>query len=163
MIALNIMTDIARTALKQGLIAFHIHPAPEKSLKGLTPDIVTKRIDGGPHSIWDLLHHLLFWQDVTIEALEEKDVDWERSKTENWPAESEIVDNVKFEDFVKRFLKGIERISELADTVDLGSEMPAWPKATKIWAILMIAQHNSYHIGQIITLRQILGIWPPNE
>ncbi|MHA1907537.1 MAG: DinB family protein [Candidatus Thorarchaeota archaeon] len=157
------MTEFVRTALKQGLVAFHIHPPPEKALKGLSSEIVTKRIDGGPHSIWDLLHHLLFWQDITIESLEEKEIDWERSKAENWPDEAEQVDKAKLEDFTKRFLDGIERISELADTVDLSSGMPSWPKATKMWAILMIAQHNSYHIGQIVTLRQMLETWPPPE
>ncbi|MHA2425517.1 MAG: DinB family protein [Candidatus Thorarchaeota archaeon] len=157
------MTEFARTALKQGLIAFHIHPAPEKSLNDLTPDIVTKRVEGGTHSIWDLIHHVLFWQDITIESLEEKEIDWERSKTENWPDPSAKVDKKQLDDSIKRFLKGIERISELADSVDLNSGMPSWPKATKMWAMLMIAQHNSYHIGQIVTLRQIFGIWPPPE
>ncbi len=157
------MTEFVSTALKQGLIAFHIHPDPEKSLKDLTPEIVMKRVDGGTHSIWDLLHHLLFWQDITIEALEDKEVDWERSKTENWPDPNTNVDDMLLQDFTNRFLKGIERISELAESVDLSSGMPSWPKATKMWAILMIAQHNSYHIGQIVTLRQILCHWPPTE
>ncbi len=157
------MTEFVSTALKQGLIAFHIHPDPEKALKGLTPDIVTTRVEGCTHSIWDLIHHNLFWLDMTIEALEDKEIDWERSKTENWPDASVKVDKKQLDDYIKRFQKGIERISELADTVDLNSGMSSWPKATKMWAILMIAQHNSYHIGQIVTIRQILSCWPPDE
>jgi len=157
------MTEFLSTALKQGLIAFHIHPSPENSLKGLTPEIVTTRVNGSPHSIWDLLHHVLFWQDITIEALEDKDVDWERSKTENWPNPTDEVDISKLDDYINRFLSGIKRISDLTENIDLSSAMVSWPQATKMWAILMIAQHNSYHIGQIVTIRQLLSHWPPPD
>lgn len=157
------MTDSAKTALKQGLIAFHIHREPKNVLKDIPPDLALNRMNSNSHTIWELLGHLVFWQDITIEALEEKEVDWSRSKTENWPEPIENITQDDFDVLAERFLTGIEKISALLEDADLSSGMPSWPNATKHWAIQMIAQHNSYHLGQIITLRRLMSDWPPLE
>ncbi|MCK5152561.1 MAG: DinB family protein, partial [Candidatus Thorarchaeota archaeon] len=158
-----IMTDTARTTLKQGLVAYHIHSEPQNVMKGLTTDNVTKRLTDGTHTIWELLNHLIFWQDISIEAIEEKEVDWSRAKTGNWPEPVESITQSELDKHVTKYLNGIEKLSTLADEVDLASGMPSWPKATKHWAIQMIAQHNSYHLGQIVTLRQMNSDWSPAE
>jgi hypothetical protein len=31
------------------------------------------------------------------------------------------------------------------------------------WALLNLAVHNAHHLGQIVTVRQFLGAWPPAE
>jgi len=157
------MTDVARTTLKQGLIAFHIHSAPKKVLKDISSDIAVKRMNSSTHTIWELLSHLVFWQDITIEAIEEKEVDWSRSKTENWPEPIDSITHEELDALSKRFLAGIERLTSLADEAELSSGMPSWPKGTKHWAFQMIAQHNSYHLGQIVIIRQLLSDWPPLE
>ncbi len=157
------MIDVARATLKQGLVAFHIHSPPKKVLKDIIPDIAAKRMNSLTHTIWELLNHLVFWQDITIDAVEEKEVDWSRSKTENWPEPIDTIAQEELDALSKRFLSGIERMSSLVDEVDLSSGMPSWPQGTKHWAFQMIAQHNSYHLGQIVTIRQMIGDWPPME
>ncbi|MDF1538596.1 MAG: DinB family protein [Candidatus Thorarchaeota archaeon] len=157
------MTDVARTTLKQGLIAFHIHSPPKKVLKDITPDIAVKRMNSSTHTIWELLNHLVFWQDITIDAVKEKEVNWSRSKIENWPEPIDSITHDELNALSMRFLAGIERMSALADEVDLSSGMPSWPEGTKHWAFQMIAQHNSYHLGQIVTIRQMMSDWPPME
>lgn len=157
------MTDVARTTLKQGLIAFHIHSPPKKVLKDIALHNAVKRLNSSTHTIWELLSHLVFWQDITIDSVEDKEVDWSRSKDENWPEPIESITQEELDALSKRFLTGIERMSALADEVDLSSGMPSWPEGTKHWAFQMIAQHNSYHLGQIVAIRQMTSEWPPME
>ena len=152
------LSEQVRTSLKHGLIAFHIHAPPEKVLKNLTVDVALKKVGPHTHTIWDLIHHITFWQDITIDAVDDKDVDWSRSKTENWPSAAEM-DQKILDGTIKRFLKGIEDFSTRAETIDLDATMLSWPQGTRIWALQMIAQHNSYHLGQIVTLRQLMDDW----
>ncbi len=156
------MSEEIRTAMKQALVAFHIHAAPEKILSDLSVETVLKCVSESTHTIWDLIHHMTFWQDLTLDAIDDKDVDWERSKTENWPAEDVELDQSKLDAQIQHFLKTLEVYKSRAETVDLDASMKSWPQATKIWALQMIAQHNSYHLGQIVNLRQLMGKWKQN-
>ncbi len=149
--------------MKQALVAFHIHAAPEKILSNLSVETVLKRVSESSHTIWDLIHHMIFWQDITLDAIDDKDVDWERSKTENWPSKDVELDQSKLDAEIQNFLKTAEEYQSRAETVELEANMKSWPQGTKIWALQMIAQHNSYHLGQIVTLLQLLNSWPPPE
>lgn len=154
------MTDEVRTSLKNGLAAFQIHAAPNKILKRLSAEVATKRISENCHTIWELLHHMIFWQDICLDAIDDKDVEWNRSKSENWPKADMKLDQKALDERITYFLNGIESFSERAASVELESSMRAWPKSTKVFAIQTIAQHNSYHLGQVVVLRQALGDWP---
>ena len=145
--------------MKQALVAFHIHAAPEKILAGLSSEIALKQVSEATHTIWDLIHHMSFWQDITLDAIDDKDVDWDRSKTENWPSKDPDIHQKQLDQKIQEFLDGVKEFQNRAESVDLDSNMVSWPQGTKIWALQMIAQHNSYHLGQIIILRQLLGDW----
>jgi hypothetical protein len=45
-------------------------------------------------------------------------------------------------------------------TVDLFAPLPHAPAYTMYREILLLADHNSYHIGEFAVLRQLLGLWP---
>ena len=45
--------------------------------------------------------------------------------------------------------------------LSLEEAIPAWEKANGYTALEVLALHNSYHLGQIVLLRRILGAWPP--
>jgi uncharacterized damage-inducible protein DinB len=154
------MTDEVRTSLKHGLAAFQIHAAPKKVLKGLNAEVAAKRLSENCHTIWELLHHMIFWQDICLDAIDDKDVKWNRSKTENWPKADMALDQKALDERITHFLNGIESFSERAESVELESSMRSLPESSKVFAIQTIAQHNSYHLGQIVVLRQALGDWP---
>ncbi len=154
------MTDEVRASLKHGLAAFQIHAAPKKILKGLDAEVATKRVSKSCHTIWELLYHMIFWQDICLDAIDDRDVKWNRSKTENWPKPDMELDQEALDERIIHFLNGIESFSERAGSVELESSMRSWPKSTKVFAIQTIAQHNSYHLGQIVVLRQAMGDWP---
>jgi hypothetical protein len=46
-------------------------------------------------------------------------------------------------------------------TIDLLAAIPHGRGQTYLREILLVADHNAYHIGQMVTVRRLLGIWKP--
>jgi uncharacterized damage-inducible protein DinB len=44
---------------------------------------------------------------------------------------------------------------------DLYDTVPSHDDHTILRELLLVADHNAYHIGQIVTTRRLLGCWPP--
>ncbi|MFX0212022.1 MAG: DinB family protein, partial [Candidatus Hodarchaeota archaeon] len=117
------------------------------------------------YSCWELLHHIVVWQDTIIMQLKGDSLDWnEIEKKDNWPTKETMLDDSNYFDLVDRFHTGIEESKRLltnADftkTVSLGDGLP---ELSIIKLFIILLQHTSYHIGQIITVRKYLGDWPP--
>jgi uncharacterized damage-inducible protein DinB len=45
--------------------------------------------------------------------------------------------------------------------LDLTAEIPHGEGRTYLRQVLLVADHNSYHLGQIVLVRRALGLWPP--
>jgi uncharacterized damage-inducible protein DinB len=62
---------------------------------------------------------------------------------------------------VERFNQGLTVVQGLINPDTLDEVLPNWAYRTRSEAIALVAAHNSYHIGQIVLLRRMLGAWPP--
>ncbi|MFX0118631.1 MAG: DinB family protein [Promethearchaeota archaeon] len=160
------MKDSIINTFKLGLVGKGIHVDPREALKELSPAIARKKPDNneGVHSCWELLHHIVVWQDAMIEAIKGNDVDWgDIAKTRNWPSEDMLADDANFTNLVLKFEKGIEEAKKLIKSVNYYELMPAWENHPKILGINVLLQHNSYHIGQIVIVRKLLKDHPPSN
>ncbi len=146
-------------ALIDGLYGKNTHIHPEKALEGLTPANAKIKPENDLHSCWELLHHLKIWQKAILEAIKGEEVDWKDiSKNHNWPNANYLSDDQNFIALVKTFEDGLLEAENLIKTSDFHKPMPAWDDAPILQAILVLLQHNSYHYGQIVAVRKILGI-----
>jgi uncharacterized damage-inducible protein DinB len=145
------------------------HLSSENALVNLTPEDSKIKPEEKYHSCWDLLHHLIAWQNIVIQNLEGEFRDWLNiPKDENWPTEEELSDDQNFVDLKNQLNINIEKIKQLFDTVDLtefvkicsGEEIKP---VTKFRLMLVFLQHTSYHLGQIVTTRKLLGNWDENR
>ncbi len=146
-------------ALINGLYGKNTHIHPEKALEGLTPANAKIKPENDLHSCWELLHHLKIWQKAILKAIKGEEVDWKDiSKNHNWPNANYLSDDQNFIALVKTFEDGLLEAENLIKTSDFHKPMPAWDDAPILQAILVLLQHNSYHYGQIVAVRKILGI-----
>ncbi len=144
----------------RGIKGKNTHLPPEKALEGLTPEIARMRPQNDYHSCWELLHHAVVWQEAIFEAILGKDVDWQAiSEKDNWPGEEYLADDSNFVNLIEKFTQGLKKAEELAKSMDLTKSMPAWGDAPVLQAYFVLLQHNSYHLGQIVAVRKMLGIW----
>lgn len=149
--------------LSRGLIGELTHLHPKKAVGGLTPAIARKKLTNFDHSCWDLLHHIVFWQDILLKNLEGKFMNWYPSHDENWPTEEILSNDDNFSGLLDNFNKNLEIATgkleniNLMDRIKIGAPLP--PDVTYFRILLVFLQHTSYHLGQLVTIRKLLGDW----
>jgi len=157
------MLETMSNALKFSLTGKHIHVDPEKALENLTAEMAAEIPANSEHSCWQILGHIVFWQDLMLEALRRKEkVAWPKSNEPSWAIK--VTKNERdWSELVDRFKAGLKDALEMSDDIGSQEPLPAWPKVPTYQALMVFGQHNAYHIGQIVTTRQALGYWPPSE
>lgn len=156
------MHDQLIKAISSGLQGKWTHIDPKKAFVGLTPTIARKKPKDNIHSCWELLHHIVIWQDTLIRHVQGETLDWNDIETkDNWPTTESTKDDSNFSILLARFYSGVEEAAKLLTKVDFLKTSRGFPELSTIKLFAVLLQHTSYHIGQIIVVRQCLGDWPP--
>lgn len=126
------------------------HANAFNTLVGITPEIAGKRLEGYPHTIWQLIKHINYWQKFVVESLEGNGPKTPKTAQISWDFEaapdSQADLDLEYTMFMNSLTKAKQLIADLEDFEE--------------WEHLRImAAHISYHIGQIVLLRQVFGNW----
>ena len=136
------------------------------SRRRISPPVPQRRGErpaGQPHTLWRLLEHLRIAQWDILEFSRRADHVSPAWPDGYWPPEDGPPDDAAWEKSIEAVQRDREAFAELlADEGRDLFEPFAWGQGqTLLREALLIADHNAYHIGQMVTLRQLLGIWPP--
>jgi uncharacterized damage-inducible protein DinB len=157
------MTD---TTLRNNLVELlrggSAHVAVADALANIRPESRTARPVAGARSIWDELEHMrLAQEDILRYTVDPAWVspEWPAGY---WPAEGAEVSDDAWERSVEQFFAGLDEVVALArdETRDITAEIPHGEGRTYLRQVLLVADHNAYHLGQIVQLRKALGDWP---
>ena len=146
------MLVFLQKSLGKGLNGAHSHINPLEAISDLDANIARTRIKGVNHSIWELLHHIVVWQNIFIENIKGNNPDWEN--VENWPTEESMERDDNFNVLLKRYQEGFREIENLINTVDLSKTSPYWKDDPILQFVVVAITHNSYHIGQIMAIKR---------
>jgi len=132
-----------------------------QALKGFPPKLRGVRPKGAPHSAWELLEHVRIAQwDILEFSRNPKHVspDWPSGY---WPQSAAPPSSAAWARSVKAFLRDRKRFQQfVADPkTDLFVPIPHGSGQTVLREILLAADHNSHHLGQLILVRRLLGAW----
>jgi uncharacterized damage-inducible protein DinB len=132
-----------------------------QALKNVKPEFRNKRPSKEIHSIWENLEHMRIAQeDIFKYTIDPAWVspDW---PTGYWPKETDTINNKDWTDTINAFLKDRDKVINLAknEKIDLSSIIPHTKEHTYLREILLVADHNAYHLGQIVTVRKLLNDW----
>ena len=123
--------------------------------------IRTKRPGPGRHSIWELLEHLRIAQEDILRYT--LDPSWRSPEwpTGYWPGDKGPVSDRRWSASVSAFLADLEEACALVRdrSRDLTARIPHGEGRTYLRQALLIADHNAYHLGQIVETRKALGNW----
>jgi uncharacterized damage-inducible protein DinB len=137
------------------------HVAPEAALADVNPKFRHVRPAEGVHSIWEELEHIRIAQEDILRYT--LDADWQSPKwpAGYWPANVAEVTDEMWGESVRRFSADLEALVELAldESLDLTAEIPHGEGHTYLRELLLAADHNAYHFGQIVQTRRLLGDW----
>jgi hypothetical protein len=139
----------------------HAHLRLDKALADLPPDLRGAKAPGLPHTIWQLLEHLRLAQwDILEFSRDPKHVspDWPAGY---WPKTEAPADDAAWEKSLESFHRDLQAMQDLvADPkTDLVAKLPWGDGQTVLREAMMLADHNAYHLGQIVSVRQALGAW----
>lgn len=117
---------------------------------------------GAPHTAWQLLEHLRITQwDILEFSRDPKHVSPEWPKG-YWPKTEAPPSAKAWERSVKAFQSDLTAMRKLLldPKTDLFARIPHGTGQTILREALLIADHNAYHVGQLVLLRRLLGAWP---
>jgi uncharacterized damage-inducible protein DinB len=157
------MTDWIRQAFNDALSGTHAHYDVLKALRGISAEDAKKQPLKSDRSIWDHLYHIVFWHDITLQVIKEKKIDWKAIKGKDWLPDNAKLTEKMWKELVESFESHLLKLKELTEKEDLTRSLEGFGGTALGRGILIEFQHNSYHIGQIVLLRKLLGIWPPPE
>ena len=135
------------------------HAGITGSLEELDEEQAAFRPDAWPHTCHEILLHMVFWQDLFLARLEERPAPLPASAADGWPAPARN----RWTDTVGRFSRGLDAAKKHAGEDDLEAILVDWRGIRRGEGLSILAQHNSYHLGQIVLLRRVIGAWPPPE
>ncbi len=138
------------------------HADFDKVIEGLPVAMRGKRPAGGPHSPWEILDHMRLAQwDILEFSRDPKHVspEWPSGY---WPKTPAPPNRTAWSKSVKAFRAGLESMCRLvaSPSTDLFQQIPHGDGQTLLREALLLADHNAYHLGELVILRRLLGAWP---
>jgi hypothetical protein len=114
------------------------------------------RPKGGPHSPWELLEHLRICQRDVIDWINNPSYTSPDFPAGYWPTSPTPPSDKAWDESANAFRTDLKAFIAMAESRDLLAPLPAGDGQTLLRKVLMIADHNAYHLGQLLLLKQIL-------
>ncbi len=116
---------------------------------------------GVPYTAWQLLEHMRIAQSDILEFSRDgkyKSPPWPEGY---WPKTEAPPNAASWNNSLRSFRADLKAMAKLvADKkTDLFAKIPHGTGQTILREALLVADHNSYHLGQIVLLRRLLGTW----
>jgi hypothetical protein len=154
-------TKLLRQQLVKLLKESEAHADFDAAVKDMPVALRGKRPKGAAHSPWEMLEHLRIAQWDILEFARNPKHKSPDFPSGYWPASPEPPDEKAWDKSAAKFLADREALCELASdaSTDLFAKIPHGDGQTILRQALLAADHNSYHVGELILLRRILGAW----
>ena len=135
------------------------HNTFEQAVVDFPMEFVNAKPKNISYSPWHLLEHIRIAQSDILEFIRDPEYVSPKWPEGYWPAPDQIADTKKWEKTISEFKKDLRDIQELVKdkNTDLYSPIPHAPDYTIFREILLVADHNAYHIGEFGIVKQILG------
>jgi hypothetical protein len=143
--------------LKEG----HAHVDFDTAIKGVPEDLRGKKPRGGEHSLWEILEHMRIAQwDILEFSRDPKHVSpkWPEGY---WPKTAAPPSAAAWSKSLKAFRSDLQAMCDLVadEKTDLTAKIPHGTGQTVLREALLVADHNSYHLGEFVLVRRLLGAW----
>jgi hypothetical protein len=113
---------------------------------------------GAPHTAWELVEHMRLAQEDILDFSRNPNYQEKRFPDDYWPAAEAPPSEAAWDQSVDRFQSDLREMQALiANTEhDLLAKIPHGKGQTLLREALLVADHNSYHLGQLVLLRKML-------
>ena len=157
----NANISALRKQLVETLRSSHAHADFAQSVKDFPAEARGKRPEGGPHSPWELLEHMRIAQWDILEFSRNGKHESPKWPEGYWPRSPEPPDGKAWDRSVQQFRQDTDTFCKLIEdeSNDLFAKIPHGDGQTLLREALLAADHNAYHLGQLVLARRMLGAW----
>ena len=127
----------------------------ESALKNFPVERINDKPSGSPHSAWQLLEHIRIAQWDILDFSTNPDYKEMKWPDDYWPKDEGTAE--AWESSVKQTLDDLQKMRDLVsdEKTDLFAKIPHGSGQTILREALLVADHNAYHLGQIVLLRRM--------
>lgn len=138
----------------------HLHF--DEVIARIPPRLRGQKPAGLPHSLWMLFEHMRLAQWDILEFSrnpKHKSPDWPGGY---WPTTDAPRSSAAWNASIKKFRADLKAMQDLVKNpkTDLFARIPWGDGQTILREALLVADHNAYHLGQMLDVRRLLGAWP---
>ena len=152
-------------ALREQLISLldggNAHIGFDDFVRDFPADRCGDKIDGLPYTAWQVLEHIriALW-DILEFTRNARHVSpkWPEGY---WPKTAEPPSDAAWEESIRSFRHDLKKMRDLIEdpTTDLFAKIPWGEGQTILREGLLVADHNAYHLGQLVDVRRLLRAW----
>ena len=141
------------------------HMGFERAVSGFPMKYINNQVPNGSYRVWHLLEHTRIAQWDILEFVRDPGHISPAFPDGYWPRPDETATPALWRKTVKNIgadLKAVQKIVEDPKT-DLFSPIPHAKGYTIFREILLVADHNAYHVAELVSLRRVLNLKPIKE
>lgn len=137
------------------------HAGFEAAVADIPAELRGVRPAGAPHSLWQLVEHLRITQHDILDFCVNEDYREREWPREYWPEADAPPSTAAWDASIRQFLHDRQALQKLAvdPQVTLTAAIPHGKGQTYFRELILVADHTAYHVGQLVLVRQLLGIW----
>lgn len=134
----------------------------DKAVADIPPPLRGRTVPPVPHSPWRLLEHLRIAQWDILEFSRNPEHVSPTFPDGYWPHGDAPPDDRAWDRAVDAFRADLAAMCALvaSPATDLFAPIPHGDGQTVLREALLVADHNAYHLGQLVVVRRLLGCWP---
>jgi hypothetical protein len=128
----------------------------ESALEGFPVEKINTVVSGSPHTAWDLLEHIRIAQSDILAFSFDPDHDSPPWPDGYWPKAKG--DAGSWRSSAAQVLADLESLRDVVrdEAHDLFAPIPHGDGQTLFREVLLAADHNAYHLGQLMLIRRML-------
>lgn len=156
---------IVREQLLALLRGGNAHLSFDQAVADFPMDQINTEPPNVPYTPWHLLEHLRLAQWDILEFIRNPDHISPSWPEGYWPTRDERADEIRWQKTIGYFQTDLKALQDLVadQQTDLYAELPHAPGYNILREILVVADHNAYHIGEFAILRQVMSTWPADR
>ena len=150
--------EVLRRQLVAQLDGGQAYTPIEEAIRGFPFELAGRKPAGVRHTAWEIVEHMRIAQWDILRFTVDPDHVTPPWPDEHWPKSSAPEDEAAWRRSVERFLRELEEVKALARDpgTDLTQRIPHGTGQTVLREILLGADHNAYHLGQVMLIRRAL-------
>jgi hypothetical protein len=154
-----------REHLVQLLTESHAHMTFEEAVKDFPPEQMNTVIPNGVYTAWHLLEHLRLSQWDILDFIRNPNYQEGNWPEDYWPPRDRKASREDWDRTIAGFQADRHSLVEIAhdQATDLSAPIPHGSGQTIFRELLLVADHNAYHIGEFAIMRQVMGTWGPEH